>query len=81
MKYLGNIEKRNQWQTPLAIFLMIVVTFATTSFKTFIFGAAVWQSSFLIVGVVSFFWLVYTLIKRPKAKQISDIIKELSSGN
>jgi hypothetical protein len=81
MKYVDTVEKRNVWTTPLAIFLTILLTFATTSFKTFVFGPEMWQAAFLIIAALSFGWLIYSLVKRPKAKKIDDIIEALRSSS
>jgi Flp pilus assembly protein TadB len=77
--YLDNVEKRGSWATPLAIFLTVVVTMVTTSFKQFIVDAEVWQAIFIIVGGISFVWLVWSLYKRPKAKKIKDVINGLKA--
>jgi Flp pilus assembly protein TadB len=80
MKYLENMEKRSSWTTPLAIFLTVVVTLLTTSFKVFIVSSEVWQAVFIIIGGLSLFWLIISLYKRPKAKKIEDVIKELKAA-
>jgi undecaprenyl pyrophosphate phosphatase UppP len=80
MKYLENIGKRDSWTTPLAILLAVIVTLATTSFKQFLVSADVWQAIFLIVGGLSVLWLANSLRKRPKAKKIEDVIKELKAA-
>ncbi len=81
MKYLDNIERRNSWSTPLAILLTVALTFVTTNFKTFFLGAEIWEAVFLIVGILSAFWLIRSLIKRPREKEIDDIINVLKSGD
>jgi len=80
MKYLENIGKRDSWTTPFAILLTVVVTLATTSFKQFLVSADVWQAIFLIVGGLSVLWLAISLLRRPKAKKIEDVIKELKAA-
>jgi hypothetical protein len=80
MNFLQNMGKRDSWTTPAAIFLTVVATLATTSFRQFVVNADVWQAIFLIVAALSIIWLIISLIKRPKAMKIEDVIKELKTA-
>ena len=77
MKYLKTIESRKEWITPLGVFLTIILTLVTTSFKDFVLPADVWYSCFLMAGSLSFIWLGLSLYRRPQAKKIDDVILEL----
>ena len=77
---MENIEKiniSNQWKTPLGILLTILIIFPTTEFKDWGFSKYTWQAIFVFIGVVSFGWLIYTLIIRPKSVTVDEIIGKL----
>lgn len=40
IQHLNRLEKKHAWHTPVGIFIPIVATFITATFKDFIFSAA-----------------------------------------
>jgi len=76
-KYISSIETRNSWQAPLGIFLTIMATFSTTEFKKFILPANTWESIFIIIGFVSFVWLIRALKQLHSSMSIEDIVNEI----
>lgn len=80
MTYLKNLQSRDTWMAPLGVALTLVLTFLTTDFKDFYFSADTWQAFFLIAFILSGVWLVVSLVRRPKALGVDDIVMMLKSG-
>lgn len=77
--HLRKLEDRRSWIGPFGVFLAVLTVFCSSEFKV-AFGvpAAVWQAIFIIVGVVSFMWLINTLIRiirSPTTDTLLDKIK------
>lgn len=80
--HLDNLQAQTAWHTPSALFLSILVTFATTTFRdVFYLKGDTWQGFFLFCGVASAAWTiatVFTAIRTPSKKAvIQDILNEL----
>lgn len=79
--HIDHLGKRRAWTTPLGIFLTILVTFATTTFKdAILLPAQTWQAIFIIACALSVLWLIQSLIQMPKAETEEDIVKALKTG-
>lgn len=78
--HLGRLERKREWLTPFGLLLAIVTTLATTDFRAFGLSAETWYAIFLMTGVVSFFWLVWTLSLLKTSANVEDIIKELKNN-
>jgi len=61
-EHLKRIKKRHEWTTPFGIFLVIITTLITTSFKENIFSPDTWKAIFVVLGLFSFAWLLKCLI-------------------
>lgn len=79
MTYLGRIESRNTWHTPLGIVLALGLTFLTADFKHFYFSADTWRAFFFFALLSSFIWLIVTLRRRQKAITIEEVVKKLKN--
>lgn len=79
MRHLKSIEEKDKWLAPAGIIITIILTLITTDFKDFIFSKETWQSFFVIVLILAFGWLVFSLYHRLRAKNIDDLIKELKN--
>ena len=77
LRHLQYIGKKRGWTTPLAIFLTVIVTCVTTTFKDVGLSASTWQAVFAVMGGLSFVWLVWSIYQALKAKKLEDIISEL----
>lgn len=78
MNYLQNLKERGEWITPLGLSITILITLLTTDFQDrFSIPKDTWQAIFVICGVISFVWLIRSLIKLPKEVTIDNIIDEL----
>jgi hypothetical protein len=78
-EHLEYVEKKRAWVTPLGIFLTIIATLVTTTFKDVGLSADTWQAIFIIIGVLSFGWFISAAYKSRKARTIEDIIKKLKA--
>lgn len=58
LKHLDKLKAIKAWETPLALFISILVTVLTTEFKSFYFSASVWTAVFIIGLLISFLWLL-----------------------
>lgn len=76
-EYLENIDKRRSWIAPFGILLTILMTLATTTFRSIFFPAETWQAIFVIAAVLSGVWLAVSLYQSPKAMSVQDIVKKL----
>ncbi len=80
--HLKRMEKKRDWIAPLGIFLTIVITFFTTSFKSVgSFSVDTVKALFVISGVLSFAWLFKSVITAWKSEKIEDIVQELKKGS
>lgn len=74
---IDNMGSRTAWQTPAGIGFTILITGLTSSFKDWVLSRYTWQALFVIAGILSFVWLIYTLYKMPRLKKVEDIVDEL----
>ena len=74
LQYTG--EKRG-WIAPLGILLTVTVSLVTTTFKDVGLSAYTWQALFIIIGILSFMWLVWCTYQATKVKTIEDLVREL----
>ncbi|HEY2346046.1 MAG TPA: hypothetical protein VGH80_09190 [Xanthomonadaceae bacterium] len=80
MEYLQKVEKAKAWQTPLGILLTVVLVFCSTDFKDALnIAAASWKAIFFIVGVMSFFWLAFSLWQIKSSVSIEDILNTIKN--
>ena len=76
-EHLKRMEKKRGWFTPLGILVALIATLITTNFKDAGLDAATWKAFFIIATVLSFGWLIYSVIKALRSEKIEDIIGEL----
>lgn len=75
-KHISSIEKSREWQTPLSIFLTIVLVLLTAEFKkSFGVSADTWLAIFIIACALCFLWLIRTLVSKQSAMSIEDFLK------
>lgn len=80
-EYIKRIEKKRGWIAPLGILVAIILTFVTSTFdKTFGLEAALWKAFFIFGGLLSFGWLIFSIIQACRSKKIEDIVVELKRG-
>ncbi len=81
MTYLANLRERGGWQAPLGILLTAIITLLTSNFQDkFRIPKETWEALFIMLGIISSTWFIYSLVKRPKEMTIDDIIEKLFSS-
>lgn len=81
MTHLSKLEKKKTWMAPFGIFITILTTFVTTNFKSFmLIPATTWEAIFVIAGVLSFSWMVYTGIQSYRSPSLDDIVSEFKKS-
>jgi hypothetical protein len=78
---LNKIEKKQRWITPLSILIVILVALISSNFKDMGFDASTWKAIFIIAGIGSFGWLLYSLKEAFCSVKIEDIINELKKDS
>ena len=78
--HLENLGRRRAWTTPLGIFITVLVTLATTTFKDAVLPSATWQSVFVVSAIISGLWLFWSVYRMPKTETVDDIIKALKEN-
>jgi hypothetical protein len=76
-KHLKRMEKKKGWIAPFGVLLTIIVTLVSSTFKDMGLDAATWKAIFIITGIISFVWLVYSVDAAMKSEKVEDIISEL----
>jgi len=77
IKHLKSIETKHRWFVPAGIFLTILISLITASFQDFIFKASVWEAMFIISGILTFAWLVFSAIRAIRSPTLDDVVSEL----
>ena len=77
--HLKNVEQRRAWVAPLGILLTIIITLVTSKFKenSPIFSPSTWEAIFVIAGLLSMVWLIYSLWQAWKSEGMDDLIERL----
>ncbi|MCK4653445.1 MAG: hypothetical protein KAU01_03275 [Candidatus Cloacimonetes bacterium] len=76
-EHLKRMEMKRSWMAPFGIFIAILVTFITSTFKDAGLSADTWRAIFIIVGILSFVRLVWSIIEALKSEKIDDIVEQL----
>jgi hypothetical protein len=76
-EHLKRMERKNSWITPLGILIAILVTLVTSTFKDVGLSADTWRAIFIIAGVLSLGWLIWSIKEAWKSEKIEDIVEEL----
>jgi hypothetical protein len=61
--HVNRLAAKERWLAPVSLFLTLIIVFATSTFRDFVFPAATWQAVFLIGTVASAIWSAVALIK------------------
>ncbi len=82
MKNRDCLTAKNEWLTPLGIFLALLTTLVAAEFRNFIFDPNVWTSIYVIGTILSLFWLLrsgYNAYKNRNSGSIDFIVNEMKS--
>ena len=77
---LKNMERRDSWMAPAGILATILGTFLTATFRDFLFSKDTWEAFFVFAALAALLWLVISVVRRPKAASVDQIIEELRRG-
>lgn len=80
-EHLKRVEKKRGWIAPFGIFIAIVVTLVTTTFKDIGLDAATWRAIFILVGFISFGWFVGSIKGAWQSEKLEDIVGALKKGS
>lgn len=79
-EHAASVESRSGWQTPLALFVTIVLVLTTTSFKESLgVSADTWLAVFIISAVLCLFWFLRTLLNRPRENTVEDLLEKIKN--
>ena len=78
---LNKMEKKQRWLTPFSILIVILVALISSNFKDMGVDASTWKAIFIIAGIGSFLWLLYSLKEAFCSVKIEDIINELKKDS
>lgn len=74
IRHQNTLKAKNDWKTPFGIFLALLASLIAADFSTFLsLSADTWQAIFILGCIISFGWLVKTLIFSIKYRNKSDI--------
>lgn len=84
LKHLHKIQKGQSWLTPLTLFLTVLIVLLTSEFKDFIgIKKEVWNAVFLLTSLISFVWLIVTIvkaIKHTKTSSLENLINQIKNS-
>jgi hypothetical protein len=81
-EHLKQMEKKRGWIAPSGILIAIVVALVTSTFKDkFGLDAATWRAIFILSGIVSIGWLIWSIKEAWKSEKLADIVAELKKGS
>jgi Na+/melibiose symporter-like transporter len=74
--HVENLRKASEWQAAAALLAGVIATLSTATFKE-VFGisAAAWQAVFVVIGVLSFFWLLKSLVRLYRSGSVDSLIE------
>ena len=76
--HIKRVEKSTLWQVPLGLFVTILIVLCTAEFKGALgLEKSVWQALFIISGVLSAGWLVWSLFKYKQGLTIDELVNKI----
>jgi hypothetical protein len=80
-EHLAKAERKNEWQTPLGIFLAVLTVFVSSDFREGLgVPAATWRAIFMIAAVVSAGWLLKTTVLAFYSPSLDDVVKIIKNS-
>ena len=81
VEHSDTIRRRNSWLAPVGIFVPVLVALLTAEFQHVVFSPHTWKAVFIIVGALSFGWLLYELWRTWHAPSMDDLIEKIKNSN
>jgi len=80
-EYLEKIASGDSWIAPLGIFLTLIVTLVTTTFRDVVLSADAWKALFTWALVFDCVWLLRSVLRAKRAPTIDRTIEALKGGS
>ena len=78
--HLTNVAKSHDWQAAFGVLLTLTVSLLTSGFKeTFGVSAEIWRALFIVGAILSFAWLIKTLVQAFKTESLEVLIRKIKS--
>ncbi|WP_126146819.1 hypothetical protein [Synechococcus elongatus] len=77
--HIEQLKERQGWIAPLGLFLAILTTLVTSTFRDFGLKAATWEAIFWIVGIFSFLWLLKAARQALQVPTIDDVVEKIKN--
>ena len=81
VEHADTVQRKRAWMVPLGIFLPVLVAILTAEFQQFVLDPATWKAIFVVVDTVSFFWLVFELMRTREAASIDDLVEKIKESD
>ena len=78
-EHIGQAEQRKGWIAPLSLLIAIATVFATSTFKDALFKAPTWEAFFVIAGLLSLGWLLWTVRQAWRSPSVQDIVEKIKN--
>jgi hypothetical protein len=78
-QHLDQIEQKQAWIAPLGVFLTIVLTLTTASFKDAFLSASVWDAIFIVSAILSIAWLIKTSYRAFNSPSVDDVVEKIKN--
>ncbi len=79
--HLNNVEKKKDWIAPLSVMITIALALVSTEFKDFLLTKETWKAFFILILILSIFWLLFTIKQAVKSSSIESFIEEIKSDS
>ncbi len=77
-KHLKHLSTKRNWIAPFGILTTIVITIATSTFKPVLsMEPDTWVAIFVIAGLVTFLWFVWSFCKDLRSSDMEEIIEDV----
>jgi len=80
VNYEKSILDKKGWVTPLVLFVAILTALLTCTFKDFLLNSSTWMAIFIILGAISFIWLINS-VYLAYTTETMDLVEELKKGS
>lgn len=78
--YLDSLTLSGGWVAPFSLLISIITTFCTAKFDSFVgLGPDFWKSTFSLVGLISFVWLIIAMLKSRKTLTLDEFINKVKN--
>lgn len=80
-RHASSLAKGEAWIPPLTLLVPILTTLMTAKFQTSILPADTWHAVFIVAGVLSCGWLLWTFYSMPKKISVAQLVDAIKGTN